>query len=68
MAIICQLVRDTGEAVLVRDATEREIWLPRAQIAIEEGMFGRLRITLPLWLARAKGLDNRAASGQGRLF
>ncbi len=70
VAIVCHLVRDSGQAVLVNIGnSERQVWLPKAQIAIEHaGAHGRLRVVMPLWLAEEKGLAAVALAGQGSLF
>jgi hypothetical protein len=70
IVVICTLRRDSGAAVLVADSgnPELEAWLPRSQVLIENGMFGRLRITMPAWLAKEKGFLGGPAPGQGRLL
>jgi hypothetical protein len=67
---VCRLVRDTPAAVLVAEIANPGIehWLPRAQIRIEEGADGRLRIFMPLALAHRKGLLTAPNPAQGRLL
>jgi hypothetical protein len=64
----CTLVRDGTGAVLV-DTGVGQIWLPyRELISVERGMFGALRIQMPAWLAREKGLKTMADERQGVLL
>ena len=52
-------VRRTEKAILVRDADDKEIWLPLIQIEITQGGdLGKeiLKIEIPKWLATDKGL------------
>ncbi len=77
------LLDDPGKsAIHVADPTDAGItcWLPRSQIRIEESSSGSglgrpqgrhgstLRVTMPLWLARAKNLHAAASAEQGNLF
>jgi hypothetical protein len=40
----------------------------RELISVERGMFGALRIQMPAWLAREKGLKTMADERQGVLL
>lgn len=49
-------IRETDNAHLLSDGT-CEVWIPKSQIEEEETMSnGLLRISIPEWLAEAKGL------------
>lgn len=67
VVVLCTLMKMEDAAVLVSTGVG-SVWLPRSQVAIERGMFGALRVTLPAWLARDKGLVGEPADGQGSLF
>ncbi len=53
-----QIHHRTEKAVLVSDDGDRNraVWLPLSQIEINEESAGVLDLTLPLWLAKDKGL------------
>lgn len=64
----CTLVREGSDAVLV-DTGTGQLWLPRRElISVEHGMFGALRIQMPHWLAREKGLKAVVDDRQGVLL
>lgn len=67
---VCQFVRGTDAAVLVAEIANPKVqhWLPRSRVRIEEGAFGQLRITMPMSLARQKGLLAPPDARQGRLL
>jgi putative DNA primase/helicase len=54
-------------AVLVSLNHEKtEIWLPKSQIKVGEARDdGRVEITMPLWLAERKGLDQAESASEG---
>ena len=58
------------KSVCVADPADRRItaWLPRAQITMERPVLGRVRITLPTWLAIDRGLMAVASRDQKTLF
>lgn len=51
-------IRRTEQAILVRDADDKEVWLPVSQAGILEESFatGLLKLSIPVWLATEKGL------------
>ena len=56
--ITVQLHHETDKAVLVSDDGNKmhAVWLPKSQIEIEDKGKGVLEITLPIWIAKEKGL------------
>jgi hypothetical protein len=66
------LLDDPGKAAIYVAETTRDgvtAWLPRKQITIFGAQSGRtIRVTIPLWLARAKNLATDVGAGQGSLF
>ena len=60
MEIDAQVVRRTNLAILIKDADDKEIWLPLSQIVIiEEDVFddaGTVKLSVPEWMAIEKGL------------
>lgn len=52
-----QLLTETERAILVSDdGGETKHWLPKSQIEYETRDNGIVEVTLPLWLAREKGI------------
>ena len=52
-------IRRTDAAILVRDADDKQIWLPLSQVVILEEDFlpgGSMKLLIPEWLAIEKGL------------
>jgi len=49
-----RIEKETGMAVLFV-TQERQVWLPKALIAIVHDV-GKVKVTLPSWFARKKGL------------
>ena len=50
---------ETKDAILVRDADDKQIWLPLSQVVILEEDFlpgGSMKLLIPEWLAIEKGL------------
>ncbi len=63
--IICKVVERREDAIAVINGTMEEVddlrrlkwfWLPCTQIEFEEDDFANATVTMPEWLARAKGL------------
>jgi hypothetical protein len=50
-----EIKNETDKAVLVFDGVN-EIWLPKSKIHIKKIKAPDVEITLPAWLAKAKGL------------
>ena len=50
--IACEIKAETEKAVLISDGTV-EVWLPKSQVEIDEAAG---EVTMPEWLASAKGL------------
>jgi hypothetical protein len=67
VVIECTLVKAGDDAVLI-DTGVGQVWLPRKHCAVEHGMFGATRVTLPDWLAIKKGLRSAPSPDQGSLF
>ena len=67
VVMVVGLVRETKDAVLVRDTAGVEAWLARKHLTIEDGI-SKLRITLPIWLAIDKGLRVPVDDDQKTLF
>ncbi len=55
--ITAKLVHQTGKAILINDGDE-DIWLPLSMIEFvtTDASKGIVEVTLPLWLAKDKGL------------
>lgn len=70
VTVMVELVREAADGLLVREpASGAEVWLPKKFVAVEESPLAKRRITMPLWLARSRGLAPEAApAGQGRLL
>lgn len=71
LTLTLHLDRDSAEAIFVRlpDAETAPVWLPLSQIEVAPERQGRLlMVTLPRWLAEAKGLIAKPDPNQGRLF
>ena len=49
-----EIVAETEKAWLIFDGTKKE-WLPKSQCEIEEKQDGTVVVTMPTWLAKAKG-------------
>lgn len=50
---------ETASAILVSETGEREnaVWLPKSQVEVEnDGHANFVTVTMPEWLAKAKGL------------
>lgn len=70
-SLTLQLHRQTAMAVLVSlDGVEgHAVWLAKSQIELAPEKLGaQVLITLPLLMAKEKGLLAGAGAGQGRLF
>ena len=72
ITLTLHLEREERESILVRrpQSEAAPIWLPISKIEVApERTSGRLlMVTLPLWLAKDKGLVAVADPNQGRLF
>ena len=51
-------IRSTEAAILVRDADDREVWLPLSRVEILEQNYAgdQVKLLIPEWLAIKKGL------------
>lgn len=55
--IIATIERRTKKAILIRDRSGIEAWLPKSQINCSDpDLYGEVTIDLPKWLAAKKGL------------
>lgn len=52
--IACEVRHETDRAVLIHDGT-KEVWLPLSQCEVYRERTGSV-VTMPEWLAKAKGL------------
>lgn len=72
VTMVLNLLRDDDKAIYVAETTDSGVtaWLPRSQIQIfgAQGGARTIRVTMPLWLARAKNLATDVPEGQGSLF
>jgi hypothetical protein len=71
LTLTLHLEREDREALLVRrpEAETAPVWLPLSQIEMAPERVGRrVMVTLPCWLAEAKGLVAKPDPLQGRLF
>lgn len=71
VVVVVELLEERSQAILVGSTSDAAIscWLPLSQIKVDLAQRGRtLRVTMPLWLARAKNLATEAGAGQGSLF
>jgi hypothetical protein len=48
--------RETDKAICVSEDGTKEFWLPKSQIEFEHKTDGSVDVTLPIWLAKEKGL------------
>ena len=65
------LMAEVGESILVRpeNAETSGVYLPNSQVTIGADRVGRrVSVTLPVWLAKARGLIVEPDPNQGRLF
>lgn len=75
VSLVLNLLNDTKrDAIYVAETSDSGVtaWLPRSQITVlgdtGGGRIHTIRVTMPLWLARAKNLATDAGEGQGSLF
>lgn len=74
VTMVLNLLRDEPSyaAIYVAEMTDSGVtaWLPRKQITVfgAQGGARTIRVTMPLWLARAKNLTAEAGEEQGSLF
>ncbi len=58
--VYVEIVAITAKAYCVKDTDDEEVWLPTSQIEVQSATFKNGKrfasITLPLWLAKEKGL------------
>lgn len=60
---VMRVVRRTDAALLVVDASGVEAWVPKSQVEMREiGSVAGAQcvLTMPAWLAKAKGFDARS--------
>ena len=53
--ITCTICHETEKAVLV-DVENDEVWLPKSVVHVDRLSDGTAEISVPVWLATAKGL------------
>ena len=53
--VIVKLLGETEKAVKVTNEENEEVWIPKSQVEIEHRLNGYVQITMPEWLASAKG-------------
>lgn len=51
-----KLLHETDGAILVTEDDEKKFWLPKSQIEFEKIETGLVEVTMPLWLAKEKGI------------
>ena len=71
LTLTLHLERESTDAILVRrpEAETAPVWLPITQIEIAPERVGRrVMVTLPKWLAAAKGLIAKPDPNQGSLL
>lgn len=48
--------RETEKAICVSEGSDNEFWLPKSQIEYEMRNDGSVDVTMPIWLAKEKGV------------
>lgn len=62
VSVDCQFVKESRDAVLIKSDRDKEIWLPKSKIELDDGSYDEFEvgqdITLhvPVWLATEEGL------------